>query len=95
LNADHTHFIIYDDNKNINIITNYSSFCDGLDLLFAIFFAKNFLPIPIVSIRICGDLKSTDAIEFKLENDIPVIIFKGSGGAADIISYAFEELDEK
>jgi hypothetical protein len=55
----------------------------------------DYLPIPIVSITICGDLKSIDTIEFKLENDIPVVIFKGSGGVADIISFAFEELNEK
>ena len=55
----------------------------------------NYLQIPIVSMTICGDLKSIDAVEFKLENEILVIIFKGSGGVADIISFAFEELNEK
>ena len=51
--------------------------------------------IPMVCLMIRGDLKSIDSIELKIRKQIPVIILKGSGAAADIISFAFEELSEK
>ena len=51
--------------------------------------------IPIVSLAIRGDLNSIDAIEYKIKKEIPVVVLKGSGGAAEIIAFAFEEISEK
>ena len=51
--------------------------------------------IPMVCLMIRGDLSSIDEIDFKIRREIPVIILKGSGGAADIIAFAQEELNEK
>jgi hypothetical protein len=51
--------------------------------------------IPMVCLMIRGDLNSIDAIESKIRKEIPVVILKGSGAAADIISFAAEELSEK
>ncbi len=51
--------------------------------------------IPMVCLAIRGDLNSIDSIEFKIRKEIPVIIMKGSGGVADIIAFAFEEMCEK
>jgi hypothetical protein len=42
-----------------------------------------------------GDLSSINAIDFKIKKEIPVVILKGSGAAADIIAFAYEELTEK
>ena len=49
----------------------------------------------MVCLVIRGDLSSIEAIEFKMRKEIPVVILKGSGAAADIISFAHEELAEK
>lgn len=51
--------------------------------------------IPMVCLMLRGDLSSIDAVEFKIRREIPVIVFKGSGGASDIISFAYDEYDEK
>ena len=49
----------------------------------------------MVCLTIRGDLESINAVEYKINKQIPVIILKGSGGAADLISIAFEEMAEK
>ncbi len=49
----------------------------------------------MVCLSIRGDLSSIDSIEYKVRKEIPVIIMKGSGGAADIIAFAFDEMSEK
>lgn len=51
--------------------------------------------IPMVCLVIRGDLSSIDAIDFKIKNQIPVVVLKGSGGASDIIAFAYEEMNEK
>lgn len=51
--------------------------------------------IPMVCLTIRGDLNSIDSIEYKIKKEIPVVILKGSGGAADIIAFSFEEMNEK
>lgn len=51
--------------------------------------------VPMVCLMIRGDLNSLSEIEYKIRKEIPVIVFKGSGGVADIISFAFEEMAEK
>jgi hypothetical protein len=49
----------------------------------------------MVCLVIRGDLKCIDAIELKIKKEIPVIILKGSGAVADIISFCYEEWTEK
>ena len=56
---------------------------------------KEVKQIPMVCLMIRGDLSSIEAIEFKIKREIPVVLLKGSGAAADIISFAQEELAEK
>jgi hypothetical protein len=34
-------------------------------------------------------------VEYKIKKEIPVVVLKGSGGASDIIAFAFEEMSEK
>ncbi|RNA27855.1 transient receptor potential cation channel subfamily M member 2-like isoform X2 [Brachionus plicatilis] len=50
--------------------------------------------IPMVCLVVRGDLNSIDAIDFKIRNQIPVVVLKGSGAVSDIIAFAFEELNE-
>ena len=50
--------------------------------------------VPMVCLVIRGDLKSIDTIEYKINKQIPVIILKGSGAVADIISFAYDETTE-
>ena len=70
---------------------NYTSFRDDLEFLFT----KDVFNVPMVSLTICGDLNSIDAIESKIKKEIPVVVLKGSGGASDIIAFAFEEMSKK
>ena len=135
LNADHTHFIICQNEKNDSI--NYHSFRNRLELLFtkslsdgkqesikswlkslinkqikkkSYFYLADktlseitlseimetaYLKIPMVSLIICGDLSSIDTIEYKINKEIPVVVLKGSGGAADVIGFAFDEINKK
>ena len=51
--------------------------------------------VPMVCLMIRGDLRNIVEIEAKVSKEIPVVVLKGSGGAADIISFAFEEITEK
>lgn len=48
----------------------------------------------MVCLTIRGDLSSIEAIECKIKKEIPVVILKGSGGVADIIAFAYEEINE-
>lgn len=49
----------------------------------------------MVCLVIRGDLNSIDAIDSKIQREIPVIILKGSGAVSDIIAFANDELNEK
>lgn len=43
------------------------------------------MPVPIAIIVCEGDLQTIDHISKALQNNIPVIIMKGSGKAADLV----------
>lgn len=43
------------------------------------------MPVPIAVIVCEGDLKTIEHISIALKNEIPVIIMKGSGMAADLV----------
>ena len=49
----------------------------------------------MVCLLIRGDLNSINEIESKIDKEIPVVILKNTGAAADIISFAYEEMTEK
>ncbi len=50
--------------------------------------------VPMVCLMIRGDLNSIDVIDAKIRKEIPVVILKGTGAAADIISFAYTEMNE-
>uniref|UniRef100_A0A0X3NXF5 Transient receptor potential cation channel subfamily M member 3 n=1 Tax=Schistocephalus solidus TaxID=70667 RepID=A0A0X3NXF5_SCHSO len=51
---------------------------------------KNVLNVPLVDLVIGGDLMTLQEAASAIENDICVLVFKGSGFAADIIAHAHE-----
>ena len=51
--------------------------------------------VPMVGLVIRGDLKSIEAIEFKIKRQVPVVLLKGTGAVADIIAFAYEEINDK
>ena len=83
--------MIYNDEKNSNDAMNHPSFRDELEFLFT----KDVFNVSIVSLTICGDLNSIDAVESKIKKEVPVVVLKGSGGASDIIAFAFEEMSKE
>lgn len=51
--------------------------------------------IPIVGLLVQGSPKNIDHVLFYVQNRMPVVVLKGSGGLADVISYVYEEILEK
>ncbi|XP_052281701.1 transient receptor potential cation channel subfamily M member 2-like isoform X5 [Dreissena polymorpha] len=51
--------------------------------------------IPVVGLLVQGAPSNVDHILYYLQNKMPIVVLKGSGGIADIIGYAYEELQEK
>lgn len=51
--------------------------------------------IPIVGLLVQGSPKVIDHVYFYIQNKMPVVVLKGSGGLADMISYVNEEVHEK
>ncbi|XP_052792596.1 transient receptor potential cation channel subfamily M member 2-like isoform X1 [Mya arenaria] len=51
--------------------------------------------IPVVGLLVQGMPRNIDQVFFYIQNKMPVVVLKGSGGIADIIGYTFEELQEK
>ena len=51
--------------------------------------------IPLIGLLVQGSPKSVDHILMYLKNMTPVVVMKGSGGLADIISFAYEEYLER
>jgi hypothetical protein len=49
----------------------------------------------MVCLAIRGDLNSIDSIDFKIRKEIPVVIIKGLGGVADIIAFAYDQINLK
>lgn len=42
-----------------------------------------------------GTLGTIELLYHKIKQEIPAVIFKGTGSAADIIAYAYEEISAK
>ncbi|XP_052825070.1 transient receptor potential cation channel subfamily M member 2 [Octopus bimaculoides] len=51
--------------------------------------------VPVVGLLVQGGPKSIDHILFFLKNKMPVLVLKGIGGAADLVAYTYEELQER
>lgn len=51
--------------------------------------------IPIVGLLVQGSPKVIDHVHFYVQNKMPVVVLKGSGGLADMISYVSDEIHEK
>lgn len=49
------------------------------------------MPVPVAIIVCEGDFKTIEHISQALENKLPVIIMKGSGMAADLVSERLEK----
>lgn len=49
------------------------------------------MPVPVAIIVCEGDFKTIEHISRALENKLPVIIMKGSGMAADLVSERLEK----
>lgn len=49
------------------------------------------MPVPVAIIVCEGDFKTIEHISLALENELPVIIMKGSGMAADLVSEHLEK----
>ncbi|GAB6022353.1 hypothetical protein CHUAL_006473 [Chamberlinius hualienensis] len=51
--------------------------------------------IPLIALFIGGGNKSTLMVLDHLKKQIPVVVVKGSGGAADLLAFAYEEIKEQ
>jgi len=51
--------------------------------------------IPVANILVSGDLNSLKSIILRLHEDTPVIVFRGAGGAADVLANSLEFLAVK
>lgn len=51
--------------------------------------------LPVVGLLVQGSPRGVEHVLFYLRNGMPVVVLKGSGGVADLISYAYEELHER
>lgn len=51
--------------------------------------------IPVIALMIGGGNKSTLMVLEHLKKQIPVVVVKGSGGAADLLAFAYEEIKEQ
>ena len=50
---------------------------------------------PMVSILTQGTPGTIELLRKKIQQDIPAVILKGTGAAADIIAFAYEEITAK
>ena len=51
--------------------------------------------VPVVGLLVQGSPRGVDHVLTYLNDKMPVVILKGSGGVADLLAYAFEELVER
>lgn len=51
--------------------------------------------IPVVGLLIHGIPAKIDLILFYLRKKMPVVVVKGSGGCADLLAFAFEEIQDR
>ncbi|KAK3100144.1 hypothetical protein FSP39_015318 [Pinctada imbricata] len=51
--------------------------------------------VPVIGLFVQGSPRCIDQILFYLSNKMSVLVMKGSGGTADLLAYAFEEMQER
>lgn len=51
--------------------------------------------IPTIALLLGGGFRSAILVAEYLKNNVPVVVIKGSGGTADLLSFAYEEIKEK
>uniref|UniRef100_T1J9X5 Uncharacterized protein n=1 Tax=Strigamia maritima TaxID=126957 RepID=T1J9X5_STRMM len=51
--------------------------------------------IPVIALLIGGGYKSTLMVLEQLKSEIPVVVIKGSEGAANLLAFAYEEIKQK
>ncbi|KAL3880135.1 hypothetical protein ACJMK2_032401 [Sinanodonta woodiana] len=51
--------------------------------------------IPVVGMLVQGSPRCVEQVLYYLQNQMPVLILKGSGGLSDLIAFAYEELLER
>ena len=51
--------------------------------------------IPVVGLLIQGSPRNIDHVLYYVHNKMPLVVIKGSGGLADVIGFAYEELLER
>ncbi|WAQ99063.1 TMP2L-like protein, partial [Mya arenaria] len=51
--------------------------------------------IPVVALLVQGSPSCLDHVMYYIQNKMPVVVLKGSGGIADMFGYIYEELQEK
>lgn len=114
LNADHTHFILVEDEPGEQyIFSNFRCLLEqrlgselGRPHRFKRFFSNESFEnemraetspaaVPVVGLLVQGGPKSIDHILFFLKNRMPVLVLKGLGGAADLVAFCYEELQER
>jgi hypothetical protein len=57
--------------------------------------SSNNIGFPMVCILVRGTIEILEILYQKLEQEIPVVIMKGTGSAADIIAFAHDEISFK
>ena len=51
--------------------------------------------VPVIGLFVQGSPPCIDNVLFYLNNKMPVVVLKGSGGTADLLAYAYEEMQER
>jgi len=51
--------------------------------------------IPVVSLLVQGSPACLDQVAFYVQNKMPVVVLRGSGGLADMVGYAYDELSDR
>lgn len=51
--------------------------------------------VPVVGLLVQGSPRGVNHVLTYLNDKMPIVILKGSGGIADLLAYAFEELVER
>ncbi|XP_071180049.1 transient receptor potential cation channel subfamily M member 4-like [Mytilus edulis] len=88
LNSDHTHFIFVDDGYR-NLYRGEAKFRARFEKKLSDQIEKGGEGIPVVLIVLEGGRDAIEDAKTSLEHNNPVIIFEGTGRAADILVYAF------
>ena len=51
--------------------------------------------IPVVGLLVQGSPRNIDHVLYYLQNKMPIVVLKGSGGIADVIAFTYEEMMDR